>query len=203
MRTLAFFGVLCFTTIVTAKNLGVVGSVFPIGEQNLLTFIEKELQQKTFEYLKVQVQRRTAQYADQPAALHLTRTDKTKTHTYIPQVILRGDIEDMNGHILWKKGTAINALHELPNYQPHWVFLDSDDINQLHWVKRHLQDNSKVILTKGSIKSATTFLHHDVYFDQNARLIHQLSIQHVPAFVTRYQDTLLIKEVAIDDGGSS
>jgi conjugal transfer pilus assembly protein TraW len=203
MRALTLLGGLCFATIVTAKNLGVIGSVGPIGEQSLLTFIEQELQQKQFENLEEPTQRRTAQYADRPGSYHLTPTNQTKRHTYIPQVILQNDIEDMDGHILWKKGTTINALHELPIYQPHWIFLDSDDINQLTWVKKHLQDNSKVILTKGSIKTATSFLNHDVYFDQDARFIHQLNIQHIPATVTRYQDVLLIKEIAIDADGSS
>lgn len=194
-----FYG---FASIAQAQSLGVVGEVFPVAEMSFLAFIEEKLHDPKVvsdftEEMLNQIEHKT----DKPQAVKLPRASKTEFHTYVPQVILKNDIVDNADKVIWKQGTTINALEQLPSYRPHWIFLNADDIAQSRWAKQQLQANVKVILTGGSIRNASTLLQQEIFFDQGGRISSQLGITHVPASVTRKENTLLIQEIAIREDG--
>lgn len=188
-----FYGV---ASIVQAKSLGVVGEVFPVAETSLLTLIEERLQDSTF---TEQVSNRVMQWADRPQALTLPHALKTHSHLYVPEVTFKTDIIDAKGHILWRKGTTLNALTQLPSYQPHWVFFNGEDGAQMRWASH--EHGAKVILTGGSVRDAEKFLKQDIFFDQGGRISRQLGITQLPARVTRKDNALLIQELAIKETG--
>lgn len=198
MRRYFLFILYGVASIATAQSLGVVGEVFPVAEMSFLALIEEKLQDS--KVLADWTQQMLSEI-DRPHALKLPRALKTKTHTYVPQVILKNDIVNHASKVIWKQGTSINALEQLPSYRPHWIFLNADDIAQQRWAKRQLQGNVKVILTGGSLRDASTSIQQEIFFDQGGRISQQLEITHVPASVTRKENTLLIREISIKENG--
>jgi conjugal transfer pilus assembly protein TraW len=178
--------------------LYVVGEVFPVAEMSFLALIEEKLQDSK---VLADWTQQTLSQVDRPQALKLPRALKTETHTYVPQVILKNDIVNHASKVIWKQGTSINALEQLPSYRPHWIFLNADDIAQQKWAKRQLQGNVKVILIGGSIRDTSTSFQQEIFFDQGGRISRQLGITHVPASVTRKKNTLLIREISIKENG--
>ncbi|CDZ79406.1 conjugal transfer pilus assembly protein TraW [Legionella massiliensis] len=192
-----------------AKSFGVVGEVFPIAEKNFLTLIEERLATlKDNGELDAMNQRwiqTAAAHANRPDPLPLRRTQQSTTHNYRPEISLSQDIRDDKGHVLYARGTTVNALQSLPSYQPCWLFFNADDEAQLHWAEKQITRcaNPKLILTGGAIKSTSMRLQSTVYFDQAGRITSKLHITHVPAKVTREQNHLVIDEQAIKENSDA
>lgn len=192
---------------VHAKSFGVVGEVFPIAEKSFLTLIEERLAAlKASGELEAMNQRwiQTAvEHANRPTALDLPRTNRSTCHDYAPEMILSQDITNESGRILYSKGTHVNALQNMPSYTPCWLFFNADDEAQLNWavLQKTQCANPKLILTGGAINTAEKKLNAVIYFDQAGKITRKLHITHVPAKVTRYQNHLVIAELAIKENG--
>lgn len=192
---------------VNAKSFGVVGDVFPIAEKSFLTLIEERLASlKASGELEAMNQhwvQTAAEHANRPTALNLLRTNRSTRHDYVPEMTLSQDITNEKGHILYSKGTHVNALQHMPSYTPCWLFFNANDEAQLNWAAHQKTNcpNPKLILTGGAINAAEKKLNAVIYFDQAGRITSQLHITHVPAKVTRYQNHLVIAELAIKENG--
>lgn len=190
-----------------AKTLGVVGETFPVAEQSFLAFIASRLHQmnQTGEMRAIEEQMvvDASEHANRPTPVRLSRTDVSHTHRYTPRVVLSDDIRDHLNRVLIPRGTSVNALEKLPNYQPHWAFFNADDRAQVRWIEQVLNDkpDTKVILTGGAIGPMERALHVEIFFDQRGRITHQLGIEHVPAHVSRDGMALRIDEIAIGEDG--
>lgn len=192
---------------VQAKSLGVVGETFPVAEQSFLTFIESRLHQMNqtgeMHAIEEQMVADASAHANRPTPVGLFRTEAPHTHTYTPRVVLSDDIRDHLNRVLIHRGASVNALEQLPHYQPHWAFFNADDVAQVRWVKHVLKDrpDTKVILTGGVIGLMERALDTEIFFDQSGRISHQLGINHVPAQVSREGLSLRIDEIAIGEDG--
>jgi conjugal transfer pilus assembly protein TraW len=192
---------------IEAKTLAVVGETFPVAEQSFLVFIESRLHQldETGDMAAIEQQMilDASRHANRPTPVELPRATAHHTHEYTPRVVLANDILDHLNRVLIPRGTFVNALEQLPYYEPHWVFINADDEAQVHWVKRVLKvrPDSKVILTGGAIGSSERALNSEIFFDQSGRISHQLGIKHVPAKVSRDGMHLRIDELVIGENG--
>ncbi|AOU90891.1 type-F conjugative transfer system protein TraW (plasmid) [Legionella pneumophila] len=192
---------------VHAKSFGVVGEVFPIAEKSFLTLIEERLASLKasgeLESLNQRWVQTTAEHANRPTALELPRTNRSARHDYVPEITLSQDIRNEKGRILYSKGTHVNALQQMPSYTPCWLFFNADDEAQLNWavLQKTQCTNPKLILTGGAINTAEKKLNAVIYFDQAGKITTKLHIAHVPAKVTRYQNHLVIAELAIKENG--
>ncbi|HAT4481980.1 TPA: type-F conjugative transfer system protein TraW [Legionella pneumophila] len=192
---------------VNAKSFGVVGDVFPIAEKSFLALIEERLASLKasgeLEAMNQRMLQTAAEHANRPKALNLPRTPRSTRHDYVPEMTLSQDITNENGRILYSKGTHINALQHMPSYTPCWLFFNADDEAQLNWavLQKTQCANPKLILIGGAINTAEKKLNAVIYFDQAGRITSQLHITHVPAKVTRYQNHLVIAELAIKENG--
>ncbi|HAU0213695.1 TPA: type-F conjugative transfer system protein TraW [Legionella pneumophila] len=190
-----------------AKSFGVVGEVFPIGEKSFLTLIEERLASlKASGELQSLNQRwvqTAAEHANRPTALDLPRTNRSMRHDYVPEITLSQDITNDKGRILYSKGTHVNALQHMPSYTPCWLFFNADDEAQLKWAAHQKTNcsNPKLILTGGAVNTAENKLDAVIYFDQAGKITRKLHIAHVPAKVTRHQNSLVIHEQAIKENG--
>jgi len=190
-----------------AASLGVIGETFPVAEMSFLDFISMRLNQLTATGEMADIEKgmvRDAEaHANRPTPVGLTRTNVRLTHKYTPKVVLMHDIKDHLGRVIIHEGTSVNALLSMKHYQPHWVFLDADDADQLRWVARVLRvvPTSKVILTGGSVGATERLLNREIFFDQGGRITHQLGINHVPTQVTREGYDLVVDELAIREDG--
>ncbi len=192
---------------VSAKSFGVVGEVFPIAEKSFLTLIEERLASLKasgeIESLNQRWVQTAAEHANRPMALELPRTNRSTRHDYVPEITLSQDIRNEKGRILYSKGTHVNALQQMPSYTPCWLFFNADDEAQLNWavLQKTQCANPKLILTGGAINTAEKKLNAVIYFDQAGKITTKLHIAHVPAKVTRYQNHLVIAELAIKENG--
>lgn len=197
---------LCHTWA-ASKSVGCVGETFPVAETSFLAFIEARLKQLEgsgeWNAMQLRWQHMVATHANRPTPTHLSRTEKSHTHRYEPEVILARDIRDIKGRILYQKGTRLNALQKLTTYKPVWLFINADDVAQMAWVAHQLRHNhtAKIILTEGAVRDTTKALDHEIFFDQGGRITEKLGIKHVPSIVTREENYLLIHEVAIKEDG--
>ena len=192
-----------------ATNLGVVGETFPVSELSFMKLIESRINAlvTSGEMAAIEEQwvSHVSEHANRPTPVELRRATKNNTYRYTPAIVLSQDIFDANGHVLWAKGTRVNALERMSTYQPHWLLLDAEDVAQVRWAKRTLRRHldAKVILTRGEVGKMEQELNHSIYFDQAGRISHQLGIKRMPALVSREGNALRIMEVAIREDGSS
>ncbi|OGV39748.1 MAG: type-F conjugative transfer system protein TraW [Legionellales bacterium RIFCSPHIGHO2_12_FULL_42_9] len=185
----------------------VVGETFPVAEMSLLQLIQTRLQslEQTGELNTFNQHwlHEVSLHANRPTPLNLRRATIKRITTFHPETVLEFDIKDAEGRMIYSKGTRVNALEQLPQYSPCWLFLNADDNAQINWVKRaitHCQ-NSKIILTGGAIKLAEDQLQTAIYFDQGGALTYRLGVHAVPAYVTRKNNTLQIEELVIKENG--
>ena len=195
-----------------ADNLGVVGHTYPIEETDFLVFIENRLNtlQKTGELsaLEKKWERGVKREIVRPKPVELTTLKTTHTFHYDPTFIADHDIFNTSGQLVVKKGTRVNPLEMFPLFHKTLVFYNDDNAKQRAFVQQYLKDHPdtfgetavKPILTQGNIKKAAKALGgRPVYFDQSGKITHKLSIEHVPAIVTREGNQLLIVEVGEEE----
>ncbi|KTC84396.1 type-F conjugative transfer system protein TraW [Legionella drozanskii] len=207
MKQLFIVFLLVATQSLFAKELGTLGQTFPVMEKSLLTLIYERLtafqddgKLKDLENAWV---KQVEAKALRPRPLNLSRTDKTTSHYHTPVTTLKQDIQDNQGRIILKKGLTVNALTQLPMYQPVWVFIDYDDEAQRQFadIIRTQYVDIQWILTGGNVRDAELRIKETIYFDQEGRITEKLAIKHVPALVTRAEDSLKIVEFAIGENG--
>lgn len=198
-----------FSTPILSKELPLAGSTFPVQEMSLLDLIAERLKTLTEEgqlqALERQWTKRVANHANRPNPLSLGHREKLSIHYYTPEVILKDDIRDAKGRVLFHAGTRINALSQLPAYSPCWLFFNNDDLAERQWAMKamYLCQNPKIILTGGAIHDAEKTFKMAIYFDQGARITKKLAIRSLPALVLREDNRLKIAEIAIKENGDA
>ena len=190
-----------------AKNLGVVGESFPVAELSFLHFIEQRLAileaNGQLDKINQEWLNRVEKHTDRPFPLGLKRVSRTKSYFYTPKIKLSTPINDAYGRSIYPAGTEVNALEELPNYSPCWLFFNADDEAQLSWAKQEKSKctNPKLILTGGSILSAEKALNEIIYFDQFGRISQKLGLIGVPSKVSRQENRLRTTTFSIKENG--
>lgn len=182
-----------------AKSLGTIGETFKVAEMSFLKFIELRLKTLMHSSSMHKIQdewvNSVTNYAKHPPSLGLPKASHAYQLIYDPSLVLTRDIRDASGRILYFKGHRVNALSHFPDYQPHWLFLDADDGQEMAYAKKLLQKypDLKVILTQGEIEKTADDLNQAVFFDQGGRITQKLGIKEVPAFVERASNVLSIQ----------
>ena len=192
---------------IEAKSLGRLGQTFPVIEKSLLTLIYERLntfdQNGQLNAIENAWVKQVDEQVKRPRALGLVRTETTLTHYYTPVVTLEKNVVDQTGRIVLQRGMSVNALNQLPSYNPVWVFLNYDDLAQRAFAEQIRTHYPEIqwILTGGSVADAERGINETIYFDQEARITKKLKIEHVPALVTRENDSLKIMEFRIGEDG--
>lgn len=187
----------------SAKDLGVLGDLFPVKENNLIDLIKYRLtemeQDGRLNEIQKEMQQKAIDRLNRPKTVLTTKADKTSERLFDPTITLSKDISDDKGNIFAKKGTKINPLN-LISFEMKLYFIDSDDDLQLNWLsKQNFKLRDKIILTNGNPFEVEKKIKKKVFFDQNSQLIERLKIKAVPTVVYRSGDQLLIKEVLINE----
>ncbi|TFH89365.1 type-F conjugative transfer system protein TraW [Vibrio ouci] len=182
-----------------AQDLGRIGATFPIGEIDMLIWIEQRL--KRFERsgklaeLQQDFVKRVAESVETPPPLMLTTTTTPRTFFVDPSLTLAADLTDGKGALFAKAGTRINPFDTStwpertrpPNrfeYSHVLVFLDARDEKQLAFAQTlNATKPIKWILTGGSPNQAADILNRRFYFDQRGYLSKRLHIKAVPSLV--------------------
>ena len=203
--------VCCCIPVVHAETVGVYGSVYPIGEEDLLSFIQSRLLQLekngSFDQLQSQFTARVEQHILRPPPVDwLTTTQSTRVFNYDPTLIVTRDIPDARGQVIITKGTTVNPLDTLTLHEI-LLFLDADDQRQLEWAQNAFNQITsanpnyliKYILIRGDIQQTSRVLSHRIYFDQEGLLSKKFGLQHVPAIIWQTGRVLTIEEISINN----
>jgi len=198
LLTLFSFSLLSHAPL-TAKDLGRIGTTFPIGEINMLMWIEQRLKgfEQSGELAKMQqaFARRVRQSVETPQPLPLTTTTTPDTFRVDPSLTLATDLKDANGQVFAKAGTRINPfdartwpersrLAHRFEYSHVLMFFDGRDEKQLAFAQRFQSTKPiKWILTGGSPNPLSERLSRRLYFDQQGNLSRKLRIKAVPSLV--------------------
>lgn len=201
----------CAPRPVHAKNLGVFGPVFPIGEIDMLDWIDNRL--RTFEQngeidaMKQRMQARVKNSVMRPPPVQGLNTTTTPNTYYIdPTLTLAAPVKDSLGNELYPKGTRVNPFdsttwpaaerQNLPRFtfSKQLVLFDGDDPRQRQWAQQYAAPLPvKWILTNGEPAALSKKLDSRVYFDQQGKLTREFHVKHVPVVIsqsgTRWQVT--------------
>lgn len=193
-----------------AKDFGVQGEVFEIGEPDMLEYIESKLKQMEsegqFESINKHMLARTEGYVKRPPAVHgIVHTQEPRTWEYDTSYMVTEDIRDQDGDVIHPKGTAHNALEHV-SLGHDLVFIDGDDNNkQVAWAlakaenfKQGKGKSVKIILINGEPFELMKKHQVRIYFDQQGILTTKLGITQVPALVSQKGIKLLVQELKVE-----
>lgn len=204
---------------VQAKDFGVIGTTFPIGEIDMLKWIEQRL--KTFEAngkmedMQQAFEQRVKESIKTPPPVEgLLTTSHPVTFFVNPSLTIPKDIMDPNtGAVIAPKGTVINPFdsttwpkaseHDvLPRFELSkvLVFLDARDARQRRFAVDFRSDKPiKWILTGGSPDDMADLLRDRIYFDQQGHLTQKLHLNHVPSIASQDGTRWKIQEVDVSN----
>ena len=206
-----------FTPDAQAKDLGVVGQVFPISEIDMLQWIQQRL--RTFEQtgelgtMKQQFKETVTASVRRPSPVGLVTTTSPEVFTVDPSLTLASDIRDTDGTLIYPKGTRINpfdtttwpAMQQASKAQFQFsktlVFFDGDDVQQSLWAldyqAAHEEDTIKWILTGGEPETTHHQLNSRIYFDQHGSLSRKLTLKRVPSVVKQVGILWQVQEIDV------
>ncbi|WP_241814634.1 type-F conjugative transfer system protein TraW, partial [Vibrio cyclitrophicus] len=165
MRHLMMVFALLLSLGAVAKDLGRMGPTFPIGEIDMLTWIEARLKHfeatGKLEQMQTEFAEQVKQSVETPPPLSLSTTTTPKTFLVDPSITVPKDLTDAQGRVFAKAGTRVNPFDtrtwptgaKLPQfeYSNVLVFFDARDAKQVEFVANleHAKP-LRYILTGGS-----------------------------------------------------
>ena len=212
MKTLAGFpkialsvALFACSSVLLAQDLGVVGPVYPIAEQDMLLTIEQRLQalEESGELARIEedAKARYRAYVERPKGIHLPRAKKDRTYYVDPSLTVPYDIRDHEGRIIHPAGTTVNPLDYI-TLSKQLIFFDGDDPVQLEWARSMIDNDPlrvKPILTNGPVLMLMKEWQMHLYVDQWGRLVKQFGIRSIPAMVTQNKNRLKVVEYGLDN----
>lgn len=204
LKTMGFTIVLswlCIPTLASAKDVGVIGELFPIEEPDLLAYMKAKAAQMMQDgewATKMQALESHARETleDLPPVTGITTTTIARTWTLDPSMTLHHTLYGANGQVIAPAGTTINPLDKI-NLNETLIFFDAEDKAQIAWAKAFLARTPgqvKPILVAGNWMDLSKAWQRQVYFDVNGNITHHLQITHVPSVVTQQGHFLQIQD---------
>ncbi len=187
-----------------AKDYGVVGTTYPIIEQDFLKEIMAKLKvmEQNGKLAKFQngIKKQMIDSVNKPKPVAgISPTKFAKSWIFDPSVFLDHDLADQNGRVFYKAGTKVNPLDHI-SLTRTLIFIDGDDETQIKWALKQdkiRKGKTKIILVKGAIIDLMKQTKTRLYFDQNGTLTKKFSIEHTPAKIEQEGKKLRISEVLL------
>jgi conjugal transfer pilus assembly protein TraW len=202
---LSYFCVLLLLAFnIFAKDLGVVGHIFEIKEQDIAEIIALKLQRlnETGELALHQekILRRALEQVKNPTPVGLPNAIETRTFFYDPSITLKTDIRNHQNTLIYAKGTRINPFSYVTLHK-QWLFFNGDNAEHLAWAKAQYKTGDKLILVRGSAVDLMKEWQVPIYFDQNGFLTKKIGIRYIPAQVVQEEkgQRLMITEIPLLD----
>ncbi len=186
-----------------AQDLGVVGPVYPIVEQDMLLTIEQRLKEmeESGELARIEedAKARYKAYVERPEGVHLPRAKKNRTYYVDPRLTVPYYIRDHEGRIIHPAGTTVNPLDYI-TLSKQLLFFDGDDPVQVKWARSMIDRDPlrvKPILTNGPVLALMKKWQLRLYFDQRGKLVERFGILGVPAVVIQDEHWLKVVEYSL------
>lgn len=187
-----------------ARDLGVIGPTWPIGEAHLLQEIQQRLraQEASGELARhwETVRRQAQQQLEQPEPVAGLQTTRTARTFYVdPSYTLRRNVVDADGHLLFAAGSRHNPLDILP-LSRHLLLFDGRDARQARLARRlfrHYQQRLTLILVAGSWLKLRQRWRQPVFYDQHGLLSRRFALRQVPALISQEGARLRVDELEL------
>jgi conjugal transfer pilus assembly protein TraW len=188
-----------------ARDLGVIGDVYEISEEDIIKMMQRIVRNKQangeFEIWKKGLQDNVRSKAKRPKGVLLPRAQFHRVIEFDPSVTLSRDIPDATGKILFPKGTKVNPL-DVRSWTRTWCFFDGDDEEQVLWIQSFCSSKleTKWILVNGNVNELAKANGRRVYFDQHGELRNKFQFQALPVVVRQGEEekVLHVEEFPID-----
>lgn len=201
-RRLAAAVLACASFAAAAEELGVIGPVYPIGEESAIDTIMRRLKDKerTGELKRIQQEavRRSVNSAKNPRPVDGLTTVQTRAQRLIdPTVTYDKAITTDEGQIVVPAGAKINPLL-VTTLSKRLVFFDGRDKAQAEAVRKMVAREGvkvKPILVAGSWFDTTKAWKTQVYFDQHGKLSQRFGVRAVPTVIRQQGSMLVVDEI--------
>lgn len=186
-----------------AKDLGVIGTAYPVIERDLIEVIQERLRQKTesgeLKALNQTMLDRSKRYARRPSGVSLPRAKDYRAVAVNPVYTLDQDITDAEGKLLFKAGAQVNPL-EIRPLTKTLCFIDGDDPQQVAWITTYCANDArnKWILVNGDMGALNQHTGWRWYFDQRGVLTQRFGLQAVPAVIRQNGGRLYVEEFPME-----
>ena len=197
-----FVGIFCLS--IFAKDLGMIGVMYPIAETDFVTMAQKKIQEKLgsdggISRWQIQQKESLRVAADRPTPVSgLISTIQVRQWFWDPSFVIPHNVRSANGAIVLKAGERFNPLEKV-SLKNALIFFNGDDPQQLSWAQEQnkiFKGRVLLILVNGSLHEVQSYFpQKHVYFDQGGRLTQKLQITQVPAIVRQVGKQLEISEV--------
>ena len=190
--------VLFFPLCVFAKDLGTIGDIWEIQEQNLLSLIDERLKEqfegKSEEEIQAEVKKRVEENSLRPPPVYLPVATVDSERSFDPFYTVERDLADHKGQVFAHKGQVVNPFDTVP-FKRTLIFIDGDDEKQIEWIKSFKPQTQivKIILLNGNLREVTEKLDTDLYFDQNGALVKRFGIKAVPSVIDEMPNQKLLR----------
>lgn len=186
-----------------ARDLGVVGPIYPIAEQDMLETIELRLHamEKSGELARIEENAKALyrSHLERPEGVHLPRATQNRTYYVDPSITVPYNIKNHDGRIIHHAGTTINPLDHM-TMSEKLLFFDGDDPIQVEWARAMVDSDPvhiKPILTNGPVLSLMREWQIRLYFDQRGQLRERFGILGVPALIIQDKHRYRIVEYGL------
>jgi conjugal transfer pilus assembly protein TraW len=191
-----------FNSQAFAKNIGVIGPVYPIAETDLLDLIQHRLETMKengeLQMANDEFKKNSIAYVNNPTPVsEVSHTVKPRTYSFDPTITVEKDIKDQDGNLIAKAGSRVNPLSAV-TLNEALLFIDGSDHAQVDWAMKEdktWQGRDKIILVNGPVVDLMKKYKKQFYLDQEGKLTQQLHITYVPAIVQQKGFLLEISEV--------
>lgn len=202
---LMLINILSLQTI-EAKDFGIMGHVFEIAEEDVMSVIERRLKEVDLVKFNKEARERTEKLVKRPPSVKGIDFENKEPRIFYfdPSFTVFETIYDDRGEVIQPKGKKINPLKQI-SLSSALVFIDGDNKAQVKdaLLKYKMKNkNLKIILVKGSPLEVTKLNKIWIFFDQLGELTSKFGIKAVPALITQVGMRLKIEEYVLKDQSS-
>ncbi len=186
---------------VCAKDLGVVGTTYPIVERDAIEEIMEKARQVDWGKVVDKSKMTSAIKRFKPGGIkNLPRASGSRTFQVDMTYSLEADITDKAGRVLYPKGFTFNPLDYVHNPGTVFVVINGADREQVSWFKksRYANDmNVTLMLTDGSYYELSRELKRPVFYAVHG-IIERFGLEYVPSVIQQKGRIMEVREVDVD-----
>lgn len=177
----------------SAKDLGVQGSVFPIVERDIREMLSAQAAGVDWSSKQAEIAESAKRYLDDLPKRVLPVVDKTSTVWFDPSIVLTSDIQvpvkGADGQYTWQvlaaKGSRVNPL-EQNRPVTAMFFFDGSDPDQLKLLEQVVaQESTRIVPVeagRGSVRESHEKLARPV-FHANDAMVNRFQVRYLPTLV--------------------
>ncbi len=202
IKTLRISVLLFFiSSVASARDLGVVGTTYPIIEKDALAEIEERAKQVDWSKVVNKDKMKSAIKNFKPKGIKkLPRAIESRTFKVDMTYTLDADITDKDGNVLYPKGFTFNPLDFVHNPGTIFIVIDGADRAQVDWFKKSTYANNAnvtLMLTDGPYYALAEELRRPVFYAIHG-IIERFELQFVPSIIKQAGRTMEVNEVDVD-----